>query len=125
MSRPTHLTNPKIIGLIVAILLLAGGGAWDVAVHHQQPTPPVISKPALTTSLTYRGQEGKTALALLEQHAKVQTKSSSLGEYVVSINGNDGGGEKYWLFYVNGKEAQVGAGAYVTHTGDVIQWKLQ
>lgn len=126
MSRSTHLTKSKLISLIVVAILLVGGASWDVAVHHQTPAPaPSSSQPAPTTQLTYRGQEGKTALELLKQHAKYQTKSSSLGDYVTAINGNDGGGKKYWIFYVNGQESQVGAAAYITHNGDVIKWKLQ
>ena len=126
MSRLTQPTS-KIIALVVAVLVIAGGASYDVAVHHQAPKPAVATtKPAPTTQLTYHGQEGKNALDLLKQHAnKVETKSSSLGDYVTAINGNNGGGKKYWIFYVNGKESQVGASAYVTHSSDVIQWKLQ
>jgi hypothetical protein len=124
MSRATRFTKSKIISLIAAVVLIAGAGAWDIAAHHQQPTP-TNSAAAPTTKLTYRGQDGQTALALLKHHAQVQTKSSSLGDYVVSINGNTGGGKKYWIFYVNSQESQVGAGAYVTHNSDTIQWRLQ
>ena len=126
MSRTTRLTKPKFVIIIAVVVLLGIGVAWDVAVHQQTVTPVAVSsKPAATTVVTYHGQDGKNALDLLKLHAKVQTKSSSLGDYVVAINGNDGGGKKYWIFYVNGQESQVGAGAYVTHNSDVIKWKLQ
>ncbi|MGH7234405.1 MAG: DUF4430 domain-containing protein, partial [Candidatus Saccharimonadales bacterium] len=32
---------------------------------------------------------------------------------------------KYWTFYVNGKEASVGASSYVTKNSDRLTWKLQ
>ncbi len=78
-----------------------------------------------TEYLSYKGEDGKTALELLKSEAEVETKSSSLGDYVTSINGNDGDGSKFWLFYVNGKEATVGADKYITKSGETIEWKLQ
>jgi hypothetical protein len=40
---------------------------------------------------------------------------------------NEGGGEtaKNWLFYVNDKQAEVGAGAYKLKPADVVLWKFQ
>lgn len=125
MSRATRSPKTNIIIAVVVVLALGAGAVWDIAVHHTAPAPAATVKQAPTTKLTYRGEDGKTALELLKTHANVQTKTSSLGEYVTAINGNDGGGKKYWIFYVNGKESQEGAGAYVTHNGDVIQWRLQ
>jgi hypothetical protein len=78
-----------------------------------------------TEYLSYQGEDGKTAMELLKSEAEVETKSSSLGDYVTSINGNDGGGSKFWLFYIDGKEASVGADKYVTKSGETIEWKLQ
>jgi flagellar basal body-associated protein FliL len=125
MSRPARTTKTILIAAI-AVLLLAGGGlAWQAS-NEPAPAPAKTeTKKAPTTRLSYQGQEGKTALELLKQKAKVETKSSSLGEFVVSINGNGGGGKKYWLFYINDQEAQVGAGAYVTKNTDTIEWRLQ
>jgi hypothetical protein len=125
MSQAVHARKTKVIALIVVIVLLIAGAVLDVAVHKATPTAATTVKSAQTTKLTYHGQDGQTALALLKKHAKIQTKTSSLGEYVTAINGNDGGGKKYWIFYVNGKEAQIGPAAYVTHNSDVIQWRLQ
>jgi hypothetical protein len=44
---------------------------------------------------------------------------------VTSIDGTFGNGPKYWTFYVNGKQADVGASSYVTKSSDNIMWKLQ
>jgi hypothetical protein len=125
MGKLAQLTKNNIIAAVVAVLVIAGGGI-GLWVHDSSSSVTVVkNSSSQTVELSYKGQDGKNALALLKTHANVQTKSSSLGEYVTSINGNDGGGSKYWIFYVNGKEAQVGAGAYVTHNGDTIEWKLQ
>lgn len=129
MSRTARFTKTNIAlttGLLV--VLAAPIIFWQ---SRTEPTPqtasntPAVVQPTQTTQLSYAGVEGKTVLELLKTHAQVETKSSSLGDYVTSINGNDGGGTKYWLFYVNGKEAAEGAGTYKTHNGEQIEWKLQ
>lgn len=75
--------------------------------------------------ISYRGQDGVTALSLLKRHAQVQTKHYSFGDMVVSINGAAGTGPKYWTFYVNGKMADVGASTYHSKSTDNLMWKLQ
>ena len=49
------------------------------------------------------------------------------GGFVTSINGisQDPGANKFWLYYVNGEFAQVGAGDYIVQEGDEIIWKLE
>jgi hypothetical protein len=84
------------------------------------------TQPKQIDHLSYDGQEGKSALELLKEQAKVETKDSSYGAYVDSINDVKGGTNgKYWTFYVNGSMAQEGADAYKTKAGDKIEWKLQ
>ena len=130
MSR-VALGAKKTLISAAALLIIAGSGV-GLWLHSDSPSnkPTVdssqstVAKPA-TTDINYKGEDGQNALILLKKHAQVQTKTSSIGEYVTAINGNDGGGSKYWIFYVNGKESQVGAGAYVTKSSDNIEWKLQ
>ena len=130
MSRTAQSSKIKIL-VVSLLIVVAGGGAW---VSRVNTTPQktatdsavaVAPVPQKTVNVKYQGEEGKTALELLKTHAKVQTKTSSFGDYVTSVNDNDGGGTKYWIFYVNGKESEVGAGAYVTRATDNIEWKLQ
>jgi hypothetical protein len=49
----------------------------------------------------------------------------SLGFFVEEINGIKYGSGKYWLYYVNGKEASVGVSKYVLKEGDIISWKQE
>jgi hypothetical protein len=78
------------------------------------------------TVITYQGEEGKTALELLKERAEVTTQTSSFGEYVESINGIKGGTDnKYWIFYINGDAATVGAGEYQTQNDEVIEWRFE
>lgn len=130
MSRSTQQGKTNLQSLIVAaaavVAVVGVGGIWaTVANSPSHKVDSVVNSQGKTTQLSYQGQEGKNALALLKQHATVQTKHYSFGDLVTSINGTAGNGPKYWTFYVNGKQASVGAGSYVTKDSDKIMWKLQ
>ncbi len=48
-----------------------------------------------------------------------------MGEFINSINGIKNNGSQNWIYYVNGKEAQVGVSNYKIKSGDVISWKYE
>ena len=127
MSRTAQSSKKYYLVTLLVVLLLGLGVYVDQINHNSTSVTSTTGTQAVSpqTYLTYQGESGKNALELLKSHAKVVTKSSSIGDYVISINGSDGGGKKYWIFYINGSEAQVGAGAYTTQSGDKIEWKLQ
>lgn len=97
--------------------------AQDTPAQSQTTTP----TPAQSSTVSYKGIEGKTALELLKSAHKVETKTfEGMGEYVVSIDGRaPADSSEFWAFYVNDKQAQVGAGDYVTKDGEKIEWKLE
>lgn len=79
-----------------------------------------------TDDITYRGEEGKTALAILKSSYSVDTKTfDGIGEMVTGINGVTPDSKHFWAFYVNDKQAEVGAGQYQTKDEDTITWKLE
>ncbi len=49
----------------------------------------------------------------------------SLGIFIDKINNMEGGGGKYWLYYVNGEEATIGVSEYILKGGDIIKWELK
>jgi len=49
----------------------------------------------------------------------------SLGVFVSEINGVGGGSNKYWIYYVNGKEAEIGIAKYLLKSGDIISWNQE
>lgn len=126
----------KLLFSIVAIALVAVGlFAYNSA--KQQSASPTVSQPTISSAkeateaskpkdISYRGKEGKTALALLESNATVEVSGSGANAFVVAIGGYkpDVKGE-FWAFYVNGKQAEVGAGSYITKADDLIEWKLE
>lgn len=77
-------------------------------------------------------KSGQTALALLEQAAQeleVEVKTKNYGEMGTLVeqidslaNGQD---NKYWIYYVNGEMAQVGADKYVLKGGDKVEWRFE
>jgi hypothetical protein len=116
------------LGGTTALTMATNAPTKDSAkvVSSQTSKPAADVAGAASTTVTYQGQDGKTALELLKQKATVVTKDSSYGPYVDSVNGVKGGeGGKYWTFYINGKMAQVGGNAYDTKGGDKIEWKFE
>lgn len=124
MSR-VALTKTLLITLAV-VVVGAGGGTWAaIANSPSHKVATVVNAQHQITQMSYQGQAGQTALTLLKKHATVQVKHYSFGDQVIAINGTSGNGPKYWTFYINSKEASVGAGTYVTKSTDKIMWKLQ
>lgn len=115
------------IFVIIAIVAVIG----IIYAFSQKPTftPTTNNRPVQqvpTTTIKYQGIDGKTALELLKSSHTVTTKQFSFGEMVTGIDGESPDANKaFWAFYVNGAQAQVGAGAYVTKSSDAIEWKLE
>lgn len=137
MSRAARFTKTNITAGIIAIALVAiPGGAWlanrsgGESGQSTQNNQEVASarqdkQQKQSNSFTYQGETGKNALELLKANADVQTETSDFGEMVTSINGQAGGGDKYWAFFVNGEMSSVGAADYATKDSETIEWKLQ
>jgi len=90
------------------------------------PVTQAIGGKAPTTSSTLV-KVGTTALDLLKQTTKIETKGEGVNAYVVTINGRPASNvaKEFWAFYVNGKPATVGAGSYVLKFNDKILWKIE
>lgn len=123
MSRAA--LQKTIISAVIVIAALGFGGWAYVANSPAHKTAVITNAQHQTTQISYQGQAGQNALALLKKHAAVQTKHYSFGDQVIAIDGTKGTGPKYWTFYINGKEASVGASSYVTKNTDTLTWKLQ
>jgi hypothetical protein len=46
----------------------------------------------------------------------------SLGIFIDEINGMESSPGKYWMYYINNKEASVGVSNYILKDGDSILW---
>ena len=129
----------KRICIAVVILLiagLAGLATYNLRSDNKAKSGSSVSsqqtkKAAITYSqdgktVDYKGESGKTALVTLKSLTNVVTKTSSIGEYVTSINGlTADSNTQYWAFYVNDKMADKGAGSYQATSNDNIEWRLE
>jgi hypothetical protein len=70
-----------------------------------------------------------TALDALMAVAKVSATywPSFDATFVDAINGvaNNPDDMNYWMYYVNGEHAAVGADKYLLHNGDHVEWKYE
>lgn len=119
-----------LIYIVIALVVI---GAIASSVYYFQNQKNNTSSKAQTKDtvvpvskdVTYKGKAGITALALLEQNAKIVTSGTGENAFVTTINDVMANPKnQYWQFSVNGKSATVGAGSYVTQDSDTITWKL-
>lgn len=77
--------------------------------------------------VTIQIQKGKSALDLLNKTTTIQTKGAGQQAFVVEINNvkAEDSKKQFWAFYVNGKQAGVGAGSYILKPNDKIEWKIE
>jgi hypothetical protein len=75
-------------------------------------------------------RKGSSALDLLravseENKFEIKNKESSYGVFIESIMGiaNDAKANKFWMYDINGKSAEIGASAYIVKDGDMLEWK--
>ena len=78
-------------------------------------------------TVTYTANESENALAALKRQTDVKTKTfEGMGEYVTAINGLAADDStNFWAFYINGQQAEVGAGSYTAMAGDQLEWRLE
>ena len=110
MKTPTKLLATAGIVLAIAI----GFGIAGYVMPKSGVVRGVAVTPApVATSFSYGGIEGQTALNLLTAKANVQVKGSGANAFVTAINGRiaDDTKKEFWAFYINGKQADVGAGS--------------
>lgn len=120
----------RIIIIIISLVIIAGGVTGGIFLYNQNNKSDDTKKETTTNktvnnTVTYKGKDGITALALLEDAATIETSGTGENAYVTSINGTAANPtNQFWAFEVNGTAAAVGAGSYVTKSTDTIVWKL-
>lgn len=70
---------------------------------------------------------GTTALQLLRRAHTIETKGEGKNAFIISIRGRaaSDSDREFWAFYVNKKQATVGAGSYFLKNNDTIEWKIE
>lgn len=123
------------LGNFIAIIILAGivifgGSLLGSYVSKKQVEKSVAGSqiqfnPVVEKTISYDGQNGKTALDLLKASHQVESQDSSIGIFVTGIDGIQNQDNKYWMFYVDSKLASLGADQYVSHDGEKIEWRYE
>ncbi len=76
-------------------------------------------------------KEGMTAFDALKQKTAekgliLETKSYDIGVFIENIGGvKNGENGKYWVYYVNGKLAEVASDKYQLKAGDKVEFKFE
>ncbi|ROS72998.1 DUF4430 domain-containing protein [Cellulomonas sp. PhB143] len=81
-----------------------------------------------TATLSYPGEDGRTALELLlAADPTAESTGEGANAYVTTVGGRaaDDSAKEFWALYVDGEQAQVGAGTLETKDGEQIEWKLE
>ena len=102
--------NKKRLLSIFAIILILG-----LAIYLSQ------EKSKVSIEITYKGPGN--VLELLKEKHEVVTKDTKWGPYVECIDGLCANSTHFWLYYVNGKLAPIGAHLYNATENDTIVWK--
>ncbi|MFA6586065.1 MAG: DUF4430 domain-containing protein [Candidatus Paceibacterota bacterium] len=63
----------------------------------------------------------------LQKEGKINFKDkeyTGMGKFIEEINGIKNS-DKYWIYYVNGKKAEIGISNYKINYGDIVSWKYE
>lgn len=116
------LMNAVALVVVVAIVGLSG---HFIGKYNTNKTNNAKQEVEAVQVVAYEGVDGKNALDLLKERAKVQSQESSLGVFVTGINGTVNSDDHFWLFYVNGEMGAVASDQYQTKNGDKIEWRYE
>lgn len=109
--------------------LLAAGSVKGAAVVEQVATFAVTGG-GVDRAYTFDLVGRTTAYDLLTRASlkdafSVDVKQYDFGVFIEGVEGVKGDATKFWAFYVNGSQANVGADSYVVQPGDMIEFRLE
>ena len=128
-NTPTAMGNTSADGIIIKNTPYSGDKEINVNNPHIHVSVLIAQEKFITPGVinpeSFR--TGTTALEALEKKYVVEKKGDGVNAFVTSIGGvkASDADKTFWAFYINGKQATVGAGSYKLHDGDVMQWKLE
>jgi len=123
---PTRMIAAIILLLILGIIGIVAGpiaeknkASKEVAGIEAQALPKTVQ------TVSYEGQDGKTALEILKETHNIKTQESSMGIFVTSINDTTNTPDTFWMFYINNQLGPIGADQYKTKAGEKIEWRFE
>ncbi|MDO8686759.1 MAG: DUF4430 domain-containing protein [Candidatus Berkelbacteria bacterium] len=115
----------NIVAIVVLIALVGIGGHFLGKFKENKVEVSTSSQISGVQTFSYEGENGKNALELLKSKADAQVSESSLGSFVMSIDGTGNSDSQFWMLYVNGELATTGADQVQTKDGDKIDWRFE
>lgn len=88
----------------------------------------IITIDGKKTQTTIGMKDGSTALqTLIFSSHKVDVKGERENAFIIAIDGKRASAidREFWALYVNGKQAEVGAGTYRIKNSDTIEWRIE
>ena len=133
----------RVVTIIIAVFVIGGlwAGRGIITKEQKQPFsgPTVTSanpqKPVVTLVLddgskisTYSGVMANNAYDALrivveQNKLNIVTKQYDFGIFVQQIGDKESLRDKAWIYYVNGKSADVAADKYELKNDDIVEWR--
>lgn len=88
---------------------------------HIQVTYQIKTDEGLQKEFQASVESGSHVLDILKEYCDVEESDG----FVESIDGISQGGEHYWMYYVDGEMANVGAADFVLEDGQKVEWRLE
>lgn len=111
--------------LVLIAITISAVGIYQLSVSKNQLSHKT-KKIEPIKEFSYKGKNGISALALLEQIATIKKSNTGESTFVTAINNMavDSTKNEFWSFNVNNKPATVDAENYITKDSDDITWKI-
>ncbi|WP_051591094.1 DUF4430 domain-containing protein [Bacillus sp. UNC438CL73TsuS30] len=104
-----------------SVMAAAAGNQGTITVIGKDEANPLLAEKTVTYD------EKETAAQVLEKAVGEKnveyTHYDNLGDMITGINGLKADDNHYWALYINGIQAQVGAGSYTVQNGDNLSFK--
>lgn len=130
-NNKTSWSLASIISVVIFLVILGLVGIFVGPAAEKNKTDEGVAgiesqaMPTTVKTIAYDGQEGKTALAILQETHKAEVQESSMGSFVAAIDDTENQTDTFWMLYVDGKLASVGADQYKTKDGEKIEWRFE
>ncbi|MEI6280821.1 MAG: DUF4430 domain-containing protein [bacterium] len=131
--------NKKIILIVIISLSILDLLLYFSTATYKNSTVPLPQNTTITTAIleingiSYENSfPSQTTvydfMSQLQSDGKITFKDKTytgIGKLIEEINGIKGGGGKFWIYYVNGKKAEIGVSNYKINNGDIVSWKYE
>jgi len=115
----------KSLALVLLFLVLAGCIGQPKLGTNQIPVKLIINYSDHVQTFDVAVPENTSAFDLLKQYALLDYTTSAFGAFINSINNVSNAGDKYWMFYINGKQAEVGVSSYFINDSVIIEMRYE